>query len=228
LPHVGNDIVDLTSSTSKKKSRNIRFLDRVFTPDEQTLILSSPFPDLRLWSCWAAKEAAYKAISKSYPDVPSIPRLFPVFLDPEDSADLHPGSRTSFFPLFSTGSVLTPRGKCWIRIDYHHTYIHCIAFTDIPDQLIFSWRVHYLFSSLKNVSSLESEAVRLASRFHLAGLLSEKFEDLEISRRNDGHFQEPPRVFSQGRPMDVDISLSHDGLFIAHACLQHGSGNFSP
>jgi len=59
-------------------------------------------------------------------------------------------------------------------------------------------------------------------------LLSEKFEDLEISRRNDGHFQEPPRVFSQGRPMDVDISLSHDGLFIAHACLQHGSGNFSP
>jgi len=219
LPHVGNDVVDLTQSTAKKKSRNIRFLNRVFTPEEQSSILSSPFPDLRLWSCWAAKEAAYKAISKAYPDIPSIPKLFPVLIDSEDPADYNSGPRRSSFPLLRKGSVLTPGGKCWIRIDYRYTYLHCIAFTAIPDQLDFSWRVHYLFSSLQKTPSLESEAVRIASRFHLAGFLSENFDDLKISRQHDGHSQTPPQVFCQGRLLDVDISLSHDGFFIAHACL---------
>lgn len=229
LPHVGNDIVDLTDSASKKKSRNTRFLNRVFTPDEKSVILSSAFPDLLLWALWAAKEAAYKAISKEFPDIPSIPRLFPVFLDPHDSADFPPESRIIPFSGYSTGTVLTPEGTCWIRIDYRPACLHCVAFTDVPDHLISSWRVHYLFAPRQTASSPESEAVRLASRLHLAGFLEKKFEDLEIIRGNDGHSQAPPRVICQGRPLDVDISLSHHGLFIAHACLKHyGDSSLSP
>jgi len=222
LPHVGNDIVDLTQSAIRRKSKNIRFLNRVFTPEEQSSILSSPFPDLRLWSCWAAKEAAYKATSKTHPDIPAIPKLYPVVIDAEDCEDptnFSPKSRGSFFPRLCTGSVLTPGGKCWLRIEYHHTYIHCLAFTDVPDNLNFSRHVHYLFSSLQNVPSPEAEAVRIAARFHLAGLLAENFEDLEISRQQKSPAAAAPRVLSRGRLLNVDISLSHDGFFVAHACL---------
>lgn len=221
MPHVGNDIVDLTDTTSKKKSGNIRFLDRVFTPDEQKVILSSPLPDLKLWSLWAAKEAAYKAISKACPGIPSIPRLFSVYMENGASAERNIGKLT--FSLSNKGFVLTPAGKCWIQVDYRHTHIHCIAFTDLPENLIFSWRVHYLFPDRQKSSSQESEAVRLASRLHLSGLLAEKFEDLEISRRKNGASLMPPRIFSRGRPLDVDISLSHDGIFVAHACMWNQS-----
>lgn len=153
MPHVGNDIVDLTQSTAKKKSRNIRFLNRVFTPDEQDFILSSSaFPELRLWCCWAAKEAAYKAISKACPDIPAIPKLFPVSIDPEgheDSGTESPDIQGLFFPRLSAGSVLTPAGRCWIRIEYRHTYLHCLAFTHAPDTLSVFRHVHYLSSSLQ-------------------------------------------------------------------------------
>jgi phosphopantetheinyl transferase (holo-ACP synthase) len=183
--------------------------------------LSSPFPDLKLWSFWAAKEAAYKAISKAFPNIPSIPRLFPVYMDDDASADDHSRETgKSPFPLLNKGLVLTPEGKCWIQVDYRHTYIHCLAFTDVPENLIFSWRAHYLFSCRQKVSSQESEAVRLALRFHLARFLDEKFKDLEISRQKNGASLAPPRVFSRGRPLDVDISLSHDGIFVAHACME--------
>lgn len=223
MPHVGNDIVDLTQSTAKKKSRNIRFLNRVFTPDEQDFILSSSaFPELRLWCCWAAKEAAYKAISKACPDIPAIPKLFPVSIDPEgheDSETESPDIQGLFFPRLSAGSVLTPAGRCWIRIEYRHTYLHCLAFTHAPDTLSVFRHVHYLSSSLQGGRAPDTEAGRLAARFYLAGLLSEHFEDLEIVRQQKGSSAAPPRVFCRGRLLDVDISLSHDGLFLAHACL---------
>lgn len=223
MPHVGNDIVDLTQSTAKKKSRNIRFLNRVFTPDEQDFILSSSaFPELRLWCCWAAKEAAYKAISKACPDIPAIPKLFPVSIDPEgheDSETESPDIQGLFFPRLSAGSVLTPAGRCWIRIEYRHTYLHCLAFTHAPDTLSVFRHVHYLSSSLQGGRAPDTEAGRLAARFYLAGLLSEHFEDLEIVRQQKGSSAAPPRVFCRGRLLNVDISLSHDGLFLAHACL---------
>ncbi|WP_237671761.1 hypothetical protein [Syntrophus gentianae] len=114
---------------------------------------------------------------------------------------------------------MTPGGKCWIQIEYSHTYLHCLAFTEAPDTLNFSRHVHYLYSSLQDVPSPEAEAVRLAARLHLAGLLCENFEDLEISRQQRGSSPAPPRVFCRGQRLDVDISLSHDGFFLACSCL---------
>jgi len=212
--------VDLTQPDARRKSRNTRFLKRVFTPDELSAIRSSPSPELTLWACWAAKEAAYKAISKTFPNVPAVPRLFPVFLDPEgDAGSPDAESRKPRYPRYGAGFVLTPRGKCWLRIVYRPAYLHCLAFTDHPEGLTFSWRVHYLFSCLSPGASAESEAVRLASRFHLAGLLSADPGELAISRQQGNLQPAPPRISFQGLPLEVDISLSHDGLFIAHACL---------
>jgi len=45
---VGNDVVDLTHPENKGKSQDQRFLNRVFTTDEQNLISKSSFPDATL------------------------------------------------------------------------------------------------------------------------------------------------------------------------------------
>ncbi|MCJ7628495.1 MAG: 4'-phosphopantetheinyl transferase superfamily protein, partial [Longimicrobiales bacterium] len=63
--HLGNDIVDLADPRHAGKARDERFLQRVFSDEEQADIRSSQNPDRALWLRWAGKEAAFKSISKS-------------------------------------------------------------------------------------------------------------------------------------------------------------------
>jgi hypothetical protein len=81
LPGVGNDVVDLQEPGNRGKSRDERFLARVFTTDERELITRAAAPDTLLWVLWAAKEAAYKAVSGGDPAVCSIPRRYPVHIE---------------------------------------------------------------------------------------------------------------------------------------------------
>ena len=58
---IGNDIIDLKIARTERKSDNSRFMDKVFTDDEKSLILNAHDPELHLWILWSMKEAAYKA-----------------------------------------------------------------------------------------------------------------------------------------------------------------------
>lgn len=58
---IGNDIIDISLATQTSKSSNFRFLKKIFTTEEIDEILNSDEPELRLWSFWSMKEAAYKA-----------------------------------------------------------------------------------------------------------------------------------------------------------------------
>jgi hypothetical protein len=81
LPGVGNDVVDLKDPENQGKSGDERFLARVFTFEEREQIAQAAAPDTLLWSFWAAKEAAYKAVSGGDPPVCSIPRRYPVHIE---------------------------------------------------------------------------------------------------------------------------------------------------
>ena len=61
---LGNDIVDLNEAGVTGKSHSARFVERVFCREEKFAISVSENPDLTLWRFWAAKETAYKIISK--------------------------------------------------------------------------------------------------------------------------------------------------------------------
>ena len=67
---LGNDVVDLTDPRCPGKASDRRFLRRVFTEPEAAAIRESPTPDLTLWQYWAAKEAAFKAVSRLLPSPP--------------------------------------------------------------------------------------------------------------------------------------------------------------
>jgi len=117
LGHVGNDIVDLGSPFAKGKSKDHRFVQRVLTKTEQRFVGQSPTPDDMLWTLWAAKETAYKAISKSVPGISSAPRRYPVFL----------GSTGSGHAV--NGIVKTPDQWVQVRVNHHGEAIHCIGKT---------------------------------------------------------------------------------------------------
>lgn len=58
---IGNDIVDFRQAAKDSNWKRPRFIDKVFTQTEQSIILSSQNQDQMVWLLWSMKEAAYKA-----------------------------------------------------------------------------------------------------------------------------------------------------------------------
>ena len=211
MPHVGNDVVDLTNPAGIGKSRDIRFIRRVFTSAEKALIQGSANPDRMLWSLWAAKEAAYKAMRKSRPYVSSVPRSYYVV----------PWSREADSPLI--GTVETPAGIAFARFFHEEKTVHAIAVTEHPvgfKEIL--WGVEATtdgrdrpMSAVDNPSYLVREAlIRRLSQGPDYGDV-----DMEIRRIEDVRGLGPPKLFIDGKCSNKeDISLSHDGNFVAYAC----------
>jgi holo-[acyl-carrier protein] synthase len=63
---LGTDIIGLDRIHKTYERQGKRFLDRVYTPEEQAYILDRPDPTERLASRWAAKEACMKALGTGW------------------------------------------------------------------------------------------------------------------------------------------------------------------
>lgn len=62
---IGNDIVDLHLAKKESNWNRNGFLDKIYTKNEQKLILAAENPDLSVWNLWSRKEAAYKIYNRS-------------------------------------------------------------------------------------------------------------------------------------------------------------------
>lgn len=83
---IGNDIVWLADPLNRGRHADQRLTNRILTPRERLLVQISTDPDRMLWSLWAAKEAAYKAWSRSSPGAPFSPAAFEVVPEPRSKA----------------------------------------------------------------------------------------------------------------------------------------------
>ena len=63
---LGNDVQDLRDPDSDEAFRDERARERVFTREERECMENSADPRRALWSVWALKEAAYKALTARY------------------------------------------------------------------------------------------------------------------------------------------------------------------
>jgi phosphopantetheinyl transferase (holo-ACP synthase) len=63
---IGNDIVDLHLAKTQSNWQRKGFLTKQFTNHEQSVILSSKNPFLKVWLFWSMKEAAYKCYAQEY------------------------------------------------------------------------------------------------------------------------------------------------------------------
>jgi len=61
---IGNDIVDLEHAAVESNWQRPGFLNKIFTADEQIIILNSPDPAGMVWQLWSCKEAVYKIIHR--------------------------------------------------------------------------------------------------------------------------------------------------------------------
>lgn len=204
MPGVGNDVVDLKDPENIGKSKDDRFLCRVFTAGERELIASVPSPDTLLWSLWAAKEAAYKAVSSADPAVCSIPRRYRVVLEAEDAT-------RKIVRL--AGKVITPRGELVLEVAVSADWVHALAAGAEEALKRLCQRVKRLEGGKGAVNP--SAFVRGALLREIARRLDCPVGDLSVVKNQDG--LGAPRVLFRGELLAAEVSLSHDGRFAAFA-----------
>lgn len=61
---IGNDIIDLDLALKESNWKRNRFLDKIFTSNEQQLIQTSENKDHMVWNLWSRKEASYKIYNR--------------------------------------------------------------------------------------------------------------------------------------------------------------------
>ncbi|MFT3796279.1 4'-phosphopantetheinyl transferase superfamily protein [Flavobacterium sp.] len=57
---IGNDVIDLALARKESNWKRKGYLDKIFTADEQAMIVRAENPTLMVWSLWSRKEAVYK------------------------------------------------------------------------------------------------------------------------------------------------------------------------
>lgn len=198
---LGNDVVDLSTPCAVGRAGDLRFLERVLSPRERDLLSLSVQPDRDLWALWAAKEAAYKAWSRTLPGLVFSPARFEV--DPR------------------AGLVTGPGGVCPVEWHDGPGRVHCLArFAPRGRGPNLLWSVEPLGEEGPPPEgppvSLESRRARaLACRL----LARAGFEGACLHREaRPGHRPGPPRVVVDGWVLEeVLVSLSHDGAWVAAA-----------
>ena len=231
---IGNDIVDLNLPGNRGKSRDRRFVSRVFTPEEQERIEGADAPDAVLWMLWAAKEAAFKAAVKRKQGISFIPRAYSVALaDPPRSDGRGEGNPHGISMASGIeeersathcGVVMTPAGPVDFSCFRSARHVHCVTVVDGAYRTAQPGAgVHAVAGKLTGPAD-PSGALRLETIHYLSSALRVSPYFIRIRREKACAGYGPPRVFMEGRQTDIDISLSHDGRYIAFAVHLPGAG----
>ena len=196
---IGNDVVDLGDPEVSAEGRHPRFDERVYSTAERASIEASGAPNRLRWILWAAKEAAYKVARKADERAIFSPPRFQVHVDASLRGRVHFAGRDY--------SLL---------VDEAPGRVHAIA-SETPLQegnsltRVIAW---------DGGAPLAGKAVRALARREIAAALDLPAEELEIVR--EGRI---PVLVLGGRALDVDLSLTHHGRFLAFACdLRDGAG----
>jgi phosphopantetheine--protein transferase-like protein len=223
---IGNDIVDLAEPGVAGKERDRRFMHRVFTPSERAHILDSAAPTIALWKTWAAKETAYKIAAKLRERVVFAHRAFEVEIEGWSGRV----ARVRFEDL-----------DIRVRWELARDYVHCIgqlAGSARPEGVAWparwsdgarDWR--RLFAGILHEGQALDGQLTIAEQASVHSTASERARLLarRLVERWDVHGAEivrlwrswgwgPPVVAREGAPLTAfDVSLSHDGRFVAAA-----------
>jgi len=195
-PAVGNDVVDLAEPEAGLALGKRGFVERVCDDDERTRVASPR----DLWTLFAAKEAAYKALVKLGAD-PGF-RHRAIHVAPDQTSVRFGETRLS---LSVTGG------------DDH---VHAVAWSGaaIPTARL---------ARTRTAPPDEGARARALLCAILADVVGCDPAELQVVRDRvhgawDGYG--PPRVERAGLRVEADVSLSHDGRFVAAAALPAAPG----
>ncbi len=221
--YVGVDVVDLTADRLRNRGLSPRFLDRVFTDAERARIEAADDDVSETWSLWAAKEAAFKVVSK-------ILGTPPVFEHKAFEVIDAPGTPATEVRYGDFRVALTARA------DSQHVVVHAwndpsslvmvseMAQDAAQDLLEFrepfdAWcGTRFTPEEREALHSRASAFVRLLARRDAARFLDVQETRLSIRAGPGPTGRRPPYLFVDGRESpSTDLSFSHHGNRLAWA-----------
>ena len=177
---IGNDIVDLQFAESTNWQRP-RFLDKLFTQEEQYYIKTAQNPEQMVWQLWSAKETAYKIYTRLYPSRFYNPLAF--------KCDLDNNLWRVSFGDFSTNVS--------IQIEAHYIF---------SEGSLNSYKSISKIISLDNKNPThQSSHVKLDLLYAMATALNVPVTQLELIKNNFG----VPSVMYQSKK--IPVSIAHHG-----------------
>ncbi len=219
----GNDVVDLVDPRKVGRADDDRFVRRILDPSEAEQVAESSAPDLELWHHWAAKEVAFKVISKMEGSPP--PFVHAAFVC-EWSASLESGAGE-----WRAGMVRYEGRRVPVRVRHTSDYVHGFGWSAGSDNRVgrevarlddARWQgsreeleARLTGRERDAVHSTASAAVRLAARAALSTAMGVEESRLEIVCAPGPTGRRPPLVMLDGQRARADVSLAHDGAWIA-------------
>lgn len=206
---IGNDIVDLTQAADK--SADFRFLKRVFSVDEISVISKFNQPNKTIWLLWAIKEALYKACQKLSTDYIFSPQK--LILPQVVLHGLSKGKQQIQFNYNGQPTLLI------IDINEQLDYLHVLAILNWCDTIFPDIRIQKIANIALDYRQQSAEAKRLV----LAMSEEKGFMHAQVMRPllvMEGYQKKgPPQLVINDKPLPVDLSISHDGRYVA-VCMQ--------
>ena len=115
--------------------------------------------------------------------------------------------------------IIPGKDGVYIRLFSNSHYVHCVG----ADCL---WALDKMICNVVALLQQDNGEKPDASLFlrecltqNLARYFHLKSSDIKINRIMENGELQPPHVYISGKKSDIDISLSHDGQFVAYAFL---------
>ena len=197
---IGNDVVDLGHPRCQPDTIHPRFDSRAFSAQEIEFLAASDVAHRTRWSLWAAKESAFKAARKLDPLIRFIPRDFEVF----------PVGRNADGHARPWAEVVHRRGRFDIWLDHADHWVHAAASHGGGEP---GFRVDGDPSA--NPGPEDDGCSRRVRK--LAGDALGAVLDIPAGEIRIVSTDRIPQARRGPAPLPIDLSLSHDGRFIACA-----------
>ncbi len=168
---IGNDIVDLTKAKEESDISRPRYLEKVCSPEEVDLVLSSTNSITTFWRIWTMKESAYKAFQRKF-------NFKTVF---------NPFAFTCQFQDLKLGKVSFQAHQLSIETIQNEGFIYSEVMNSNANQRFFGSTSDFLLN-LKTELNLQSlpEITKTTEGFPVLNL---PYKNLPISKTHHGKFQ---------------------------------------
>jgi phosphopantetheinyl transferase len=222
--HVGIDVVDLRHPRCAGKADDERFTSRVLSDTEMGALAVADDANITLWRLWAAKEAAYKVVSKVRgappPFVHASFEVEPPGTFSKDSfgrvrweelrviVHWHQEPGRIAAPAWDGAATDVPVEWAWGAVD---------DLDPAPKEPMESLLTRLTEREQRPIHSRASAIVRIAARSALARGLGAEESRIEVVCGEGPKGRVPPEALLDGRAAPADVSLSHHGKWLAWA-----------
>lgn len=185
---IGNDIVDLRFAKLNSRWQEQRFLDKIFTLEEQRFIFSRPNQFHNIWRMWSMKESVYKLNFRTEKIIRFNPKDFQCILHCEN-----------------TGAVVFRDNLIFTQTISNSDFIYSTAFISL------NWQSKTFFIS--EILTTQSVKTYQKTIEVYADWKGQDQKHLTINKNPFGI----PEIYYYGRPAKEQLSLSHHGNYGACA-----------